>query len=97
MNAGLSAQSGKSGQSEVSDICDYSHAESEAEVPDGSGGTCEYLMRTVTRALLELQEAIEAEQVHTFACFFVLSSSPSPRLLAVALLSAPLSLLPAFP
>ena len=38
MNAGLSAQSGKSGQSEVSDICDYSHAESEAEVPDGSGG-----------------------------------------------------------
>jgi hypothetical protein len=26
------------------------------------GGACEYLVRTVTRALLELQGAIEAEQ-----------------------------------
>jgi len=61
----LSAQSGRSGQSEVSDLCDLSHAESEAEASGAGGerrgGTCEYLVRTLTRTLLELQAAIEAE------------------------------------
>ena len=56
-------ESGRSGQSEVSDLCDFSHAESEAEGQvERRGGTCEYLVRTVTRTLLELQAAVETEQ-----------------------------------
>lgn len=59
----MSAQSGRSGQSEVSDLCDFSHAESEAEGQvERRGGTCEYLVRTVTRTLLELHAAVETEQ-----------------------------------
>ena len=60
--SGLSVASGRSGQSEVSDINDLSHAESEMDgLQEGGEGACEYLVRTATRSLLELQGAIEAE------------------------------------